>query len=87
MQFQVRVQCFHYLRGSNSKERSNSFMSSKDADSLEPDASVQKLTKVLSEMDEAFTSALHPRKTRVSIVRDFVRHSIVTGFSPFSVHI
>lgn len=64
LHLEVRVQCFHYLRGSNSKERSNSFMSSKDADSLEPDASVQKLTKVLSEMDEAFTSALHPRKTR-----------------------
>lgn len=35
-------------------------------DSLEPDIKVLKLTKVLSEMDEALNSTLHPRKTKVN---------------------
>lgn len=36
-------------------------------DILEPDAKVLKLTKVLSEMDEALNSTLHPRKTKVTL--------------------
>lgn len=35
------------------------------SDSLEPDAKVLKLTKVLSDMDEALAATLHPRKTKV----------------------
>lgn len=42
-------------------------MGSKDDDILEPDRQVQMLTKRLSEMDEAFSATLHPRKTRVRI--------------------
>lgn len=34
-------------------------------DSLEPDTKVLKFTKVLSEMEEALISTLHPRKTKV----------------------
>lgn len=34
-------------------------------DSLEPDSKVLKLTKVLSDMDEALNATLHPRKTKV----------------------
>lgn len=36
------------------------------SESLEPDSKVMKLTKVLSEMDEALMSTLHPRKTKVN---------------------
>lgn len=61
---QVRVQCFHYLR-TKTKPRGNSFIDKED--SSEPDAQVLKLTKVLQEMDDAFSSTLHPRKTRVSV--------------------
>lgn len=32
---------------------------------MEPDVKVLKFTKVLSEMDEALLSTLHPRKTKV----------------------
>lgn len=42
-------------------------------DSLEPDAKVLKLTKVLSEMDEALNSTLHPRKTKVNDTQYFSR--------------
>ncbi|BFF91618.1 exocyst complex component 4 [Drosophila madeirensis] len=62
LHLEVRVQCFHYLR-SKSSVRTNSYVGSKD-DILEPDRQVQVLTKRLSEMDEAFSATLHPRKTR-----------------------
>ncbi|EDW83911.1 uncharacterized protein Dwil_GK13863 [Drosophila willistoni] len=62
LHLEVRVQCFHYLR-SKSSARNNSYVGSKD-DILEPDRQVQVLTKRLSEMDEAFSATLHPRKTR-----------------------
>lgn len=61
----VRVQCFHYLRSKRQKTRVDSFIDSKD-DILEPDRQVQVFTKRLSEMDEAFRTTLHPRKTKVS---------------------
>lgn len=60
---QVRVQCFHYLKA-NAADKFKSFNVNK-SDSLEPDAKVLKLTKVLSEMEEAFIATLHPRKTKV----------------------
>ncbi|KAH8414099.1 hypothetical protein KR222_006802 [Zaprionus bogoriensis] len=62
LHLEVRVQCFHYLR-SKSSVRTNSYVGSKD-DILEPDRQVSVLTKRLSEMDEAFSATLHPRKTR-----------------------
>ncbi|XP_030374900.1 exocyst complex component 4 isoform X3 [Scaptodrosophila lebanonensis] len=62
LHLEVRVQCFHYLR-SKSSVKTNSYIGSKD-DILEPDRQVQVLTKRLSEMDEAFSATLHPRKTR-----------------------
>jgi exocyst complex component 4 len=34
------------------------------ADSLEPDSKVLRLTKILSDMDEALNATLHPRKTK-----------------------
>lgn len=61
--FQVRVQCFHYLR-SNSSDKYKDNNPNKN-DTLEPDTKVLKLTKVLSDLDEAFSSTLHPRKTKV----------------------
>lgn len=66
LHLEVRVQCFHYLR-SKSSVRTNSYVGSKD-DILEPDRQVLVLTKRLSEMDEAFSATLHPRKTRVIII-------------------
>uniref|UniRef100_A0A182NRV9 Exocyst complex component Sec8 n=1 Tax=Anopheles dirus TaxID=7168 RepID=A0A182NRV9_9DIPT len=62
LHLEVRVQCFHYLRSSPS-DRYKANNPNKN-DSLEPDAKVLKLTKVLSDMDEALSSTLHPRKTR-----------------------
>ncbi|XP_058118956.1 exocyst complex component 4 [Anopheles ziemanni] len=62
LHLEVRVQCFHYLRASPS-DRYKSNNPNKN-DSLEPDAKVLKLTKVLSDMDEALSSTLHPRKTK-----------------------
>ncbi|KAL5273771.1 EXOC4 family protein [Megaselia abdita] len=62
LHLEVRVQCFHYLR-TKPKPRGNSFMDK--GDSSEPDTQVLKLTKVLQEMDDAFSTTLHPRKTRV----------------------
>lgn len=59
---QVRVQCFHYLR-SNSSDKFKDSNPNKN-DTLEPDTKVLKLTKVLSDLDEAFSSTLHPRKTK-----------------------
>lgn len=61
LHLEVRVQCFHYLK-SNEK---NTKFSKLANDSLEPDSKVLKLTKVLSDMDEALNSTLHPRKTKV----------------------
>lgn len=61
---QVRVQCFHYLRSNPSDKFKDSNPNKND--SLEPDTKVLKLTKVLSDLDEAFSSTLHPRKTKVS---------------------
>lgn len=62
LHLEVRVQCFHYLRLTPSNKRRDS-LSSK-ADTLEPDPRVVKLTKVLSDMDEALSSTLHPRKAK-----------------------
>lgn len=62
LHLEVRVQCFHYLRLTPSNKRRDS-LSSK-ADTLEPDPRVVKLTKVLSDMDEALNSTLHPRKAK-----------------------
>uniref|UniRef100_A0A182ITU3 Exocyst complex component Sec8 n=1 Tax=Anopheles atroparvus TaxID=41427 RepID=A0A182ITU3_ANOAO len=62
LHLEVRVQCFHYLRASPS-DRYKSNNPNKN-DSLEPDAKVLKLTKVLSDMDEALSATLHSRKTK-----------------------
>ncbi|XP_055903773.1 exocyst complex component 4 [Eupeodes corollae] len=61
LHLEVRVQCFHYLRSKPTVKPD--YATSKD-DVLEPDRQVQKLTKILTEMDEAFSSTLHSRKTR-----------------------
>lgn len=61
---QVRVQCFHYLKA-NAADKFKSSSVNK-SDSMEPDIKVLKLTKVLSEMEEALIATLHPRKTKVS---------------------
>lgn len=63
LHLEVRVQCFHYLR---SNEKNAKFIKIAN-DSLEPDSKVLKLTKVLSEMDEALNATLHPRKTKVGL--------------------
>lgn len=70
LHLEVRVQCFHYLK-SNPSDKFKPNNPNKN-DSLEPDAKVLKLTKVLSDMDEALSSTLHPRKTKVnwSILRN-----------------
>lgn len=60
---QVRVQCFHYLKANASDRLKNAY--ARGSDSLEPDLKVQKLTKVLAEMEEAMMATLHPRKTKV----------------------
>lgn len=39
---------------------------------MEPDVKVLKFTKVLSEMDEALLSTLHPRKTKVAFWLQFL---------------
>ncbi|CRK99367.1 CLUMA_CG012653, isoform A [Clunio marinus] len=62
LHLEVRVQCFHYLR-SNSSDKYKENNPNKN-DTLEPDTKVLKLTKVLSDLDEAFSSTLHPRKTK-----------------------
>ncbi|XP_055641900.1 exocyst complex component 4 isoform X2 [Toxorhynchites rutilus septentrionalis] len=62
LHLEVRVQCFHYLK-SNPSDKFKSNNPNK-SDSLEPDAKVLKLTKVLSDMDEALSSTLHTRKTK-----------------------
>ncbi|XP_055602690.1 exocyst complex component 4 isoform X2 [Uranotaenia lowii] len=62
LHLEVRVQCFHYLK-SNPSDKFKANNPNKN-DSLEPDAKVLKLTKVLSDMDEALSSTLHPRKTK-----------------------
>lgn len=67
LHLEVRVQCFHHLR---SNEKNPKHKKSAN-DSLEPDSKVMKLTKVLSDMDEAFNATLHPRKTKV-IVGDVI---------------
>lgn len=61
LHLEVRVQCFHYLR-SNEKNAKHKKSAN---DTLEPDSKVMKLTKVLSDMDEALNATLHPRKTKV----------------------
>lgn len=69
LHLEVRVQCFHYLKSSPSdKFKANN---PNKNDSLEPDAKVLKLTKVLSDMDEALSSTLHPRKTKVSFGKTY----------------
>lgn len=64
LHLEVRVQCFHYLK-SNPSDKCKPNNPNKN-DSLEPDAKVLKLTKVLSDMDEALSLTLHPRKTKVN---------------------
>lgn len=59
----MRVQCFHYLKANASDRLKNAY--ARGSDSLEPDLKVQKLTKVLAEMEEAMMATLHPRKTKV----------------------
>lgn len=54
------------------KDASDRFIDNKD-DILEPDRQVQVLTKRLTEMDEAFSVTLHPRKTRVNDVEIFLK--------------
>lgn len=61
LHLEVRVQCFHYLRLNSDKQRIHDDLK---GDTLEPDAKVLKLTKVLTEMDEALNSTLHPRKAK-----------------------
>lgn len=61
LHLEVRVQCFHYLRSSEKNTKFHKMAN----DSLEPDSKVLKLTKVLSDMDEALNATLHPRKTKV----------------------
>lgn len=63
LHLEVRVQCFHYLKSSEKNTKYSKLAN----DSLEPDSRVLKLTKVLSDMDEALNSSLHPRKTKVII--------------------
>lgn len=62
LHLEVRVQCLHYLR---SNETNAKFTKTAN-DSLDADSKVLKLTKVLSEMDEALNATLHPRKTKVN---------------------
>lgn len=63
LHLEVRVQFFHYLRTNLlDKKKDNK------SDSLEPDLKVMKLTKVLTDMDEALNSTLHPRKTKVKVI-------------------
>ncbi|XP_055693526.1 exocyst complex component 4 [Lutzomyia longipalpis] len=61
LHLEVRVQCFHYLRSYPSDRTKGDLHK---GDNLEPDSKVLKLTKVLSDMDEAFSSTLHPRKVK-----------------------
>lgn len=60
------MQCFHYLKANSTKNAKNAIP--KNAESLEPDLKVLKLTKVLSEIEEALLATLHPRKTKVNCV-------------------
>lgn len=69
LHLEVRVQCFHYLR---SNEKNAKFIKIAN-DSLEPDSKVLKLTKVLSEMDEALNATLHPRKTKVNHTTEILK--------------
>ncbi len=64
LHLEVRVQCFHYLR-SNPSDKFKDNNPNKN-DSLEPDSKVLKLTKILSDIDEALSSTLSSRKTKVS---------------------
>lgn len=66
LHLEVRVQCFHYLQQFFKEMKMGRHGAQKGDDSLEPDAKVLKLSKVLSDMDEAFTATLHPRKVKVS---------------------
>lgn len=76
LHLEVRVQCFHYLRSS---EKGGKY--SKNAnDNLEPDSKVLKLTKVLSDMDEALNATLHPRKTKVSLLQQFYPQQMKTKY-------
>lgn len=70
LHLEVRVQCFHYLQTFFNEMRLGKHGAQKGDDSLEPDAKVLKLTKVLSDIDEAFTATLHPRKVKVKKDRE-----------------
>lgn len=80
---QVRVQCFHYLKENSSDKHKNTY--SKSNESLEPDLKVLKLTKVLSEMEEAMMATLHPRKTKVcsNCIHYIVSRLICIGYSQY----
>ncbi|XP_022913128.1 exocyst complex component 4 [Onthophagus taurus] len=54
LHLEVRVQCFHYLLAVNDFNK----------ETHEPDPKVLELSKVLSNVDEAMTSSLHPRKCK-----------------------
>lgn len=64
LHLEVRVQCFHYLRLNSKDRKKGSGELLNKGDTLEPDAKVSKLAKVLTDMDEALTSTLHPRKAK-----------------------
>lgn len=52
---------------------------------MEPDTKVLKLTKVLSDMDEALSATLHPRKTKVCLLKTLTFFEINNfKFSHFS---
>lgn len=60
---QIRVQWFEALSATDKFKDNNPNKN----DTLEPDTKVLKLGKVLSDLDEAFSSTLHPRKTKVAL--------------------
>lgn len=65
---QVRVQCFYYLlpRG-NDRHNTNS---------QDPDPKVSELSRVLTSIDEAMTSSLQPRKSKVSVMLGIFDHHL-----------
>lgn len=62
-------------RSPQRKDQTDRYIDSKE-DILEPDRQVQILTKRLTEMDEAFSVTLHPRKTRVYSIGNDIKNYI-----------
>lgn len=54
LHLEVRVQCFHYLLANSEYNR----------ETQEPDLKVTELSRVLTNVDEAMSSCLHPRKCK-----------------------